>query len=173
MSKKRARPLPRPTKKLYRHFDFSFYHDGVTRRKPKPVDATFAYLFLDPEEGCLIRVRSNLRIDKIAKMMRGGHHVVPMCDGAMNYARIWNRRATYLCDESGGGNPNDHKTWVWYKIDNTVSGNKVIRKLDPTRPKEHLTFSEADKIISDRKFEFDGSFADLLVVLQREGFQII
>ena len=170
MGNRKVKPLPKPTKKLYQCFDLSFYHDGRTEDKPKPVDISFSELLLNPEEGCLIRIRSNLKIDSIAKIMRdNGIDLFPTCDGAMNYARIWNRRATYLCDESGG-DPKDHKTWVWYVIDNTVPNNKVIQRINRDTYPRQLTFSEADKIIFSMKFEFDGLFADLLEALKKEGF---
>jgi hypothetical protein len=172
--KKQMKPLPRPTKKLYKCYDFTFYHEGKTLKKPEPVNISFSELLLNPDEECLVMVRSNLQVDKIAKLMReSGHKGMPMCDGAMNYGTICNRRATYLCDESGGGNPSDRSTWVWYKIDNTIPNNKIIPKLDLNKQHEVLTFEEADKIPHHMKFEFDGSFTDLIKALEKEGFKVV
>ena len=156
--------LSRKTNKLYRGYDLSSYHEGRTSQEPEQAKISFAELLLDTEDGCLIRVRCDLARDRIAKSMLS-INPFPMCDGAMNYARIWGRQAVYLCDRDRV------KGDVWYKIDHR-SGKKVIKKL-AVPYKENLTFEEADKIIPERKFEFDGLFADLLEVLQKEGFTII
>ncbi len=171
MKERQVKPLPKPTKKLYRFHEFSSYHDGRINEAPEPVDRSFSELFLDPEKACIVYIRANLKVDRIARMMRD-IHAIPMCHGAMNYASIWNRKATYFCDESGGGKPGDPNTWVWYKIDNSIPNNKVVQKIDPKKVREHLTFSEADKISSDWFF-FDGSFTDLFKALSKEGFTII
>lgn len=173
-SKSDSPPIPEPTLKLYRNYPSVAYFEGRTDEVPEPIEVPLSDLVLDTEEPCVIRVRGGSDFARRNQQdMWEAHQCLSLevRDAVVNYIDIGPPRwhgATFLC-ASEEVYPLEEATW--YRINHDDADGKVIRPMEYTET--YLSFSEVDKFgPGSGGYFFDGTFSDLLEVLEAEGFRM-
>lgn len=167
-------PIPEPTLRLYKNYPGVAYFEGRTEEVPEPVDVSLSDLVFSGERYCVIRVRGTSDFARSHQQsMWEAHQAISLAtrDAVVNYIDIgpqWWHGVTFLCASE---DVHSEREAAWLRINHGDADGKVIRPMEyiEGRPR----FSEVDKFgPSPHAYFFDGTFSDLIEVLQVEGFQM-